>query len=201
MENQQTSVASGETAVGLNSAIAKAVLDNIENESPARWPAAVKTLIVGAYQAVERVEAAMANFTAAVNRVGSDLEWLKRDYVPRSEYDKLVASHKNLAKAVVGLQTEVRAAKSPAPTPAGEPPVAAPATAGQPGETAGATSAPPEAAAPGTEAPAAQVPQDDVEAAMDAAIAAAAGSAGAPAADTPAPMFASPTAGARRRRS
>ena len=201
MENQQAGVANSETAsVALSATIAKAVLDNIESESPARWPAAVKTLIVGAYQAVERVESAVANFTAAVSRIGSDLEWLKRDYVPRAEYDKLVASHKNLAKVVVGLQTEVRATK---PQPTGgesQPPVPEPAAAAQSTEAAGSAAAP--AAESAADAPAANMPQEDVEAVMDAAIMAAAGAAGTAGAEAPAtPAFASPTGGARRRRS
>lgn len=200
MENQQAGVANSETAsVALNATIAKAVLDNIESESPARWPAAVKTLIVGAYQAVERVESAVANFAAAVSRIGSDLEWLKRDYVPRAEYDKLVTSHKNLAKVVVGLQTEVRATK---PQPAGgesQPPVPEPAAVAQSTEAAGSAATP---AAESADAPATPMPQEDVEAVMDAAIMAATGATGTAGVEAPAtPAFASPTGGARRRRS
>ena len=139
-------------------------------------------------------------YVVDVWKTGQDLEWLKRDYVPRAEYDKLVASHKNLAKVVVGLQTEVRATK---PQPAGgesQPPVPEPAAAAQSTEAAGSAAAP--AAESAADAPAATVPQEDVEAVMDAAIMAAAGAAGTAGPEAPAtPAFASPTGGARRRRS
>lgn len=208
MENQQMSTVNGETGMigtKLTAADAKTILDNIENESPLRWPAAVKTLIVGAFQTIERVESAVANFTAAVAKIGSDLEMLKRDYIPRGEYDKLATSHKRLVPIVISLQTEIGAMRQKTDAPASAPDVeahiaaAAAAAVESPGEK------PPEAAkaaAPGTSADA-PLPQEDAEALMDAAITNASGVSSVPFsvdATAAAPTFASPTGGARRRR-
>lgn len=196
MENQTTETSTNgvhgapEMTRMLSEAQVRTILDNVEKESPERWPAAVKTLVVTAFAEIERINVAMPNLVAAIAEVGSDLS------AHKVEYGKLLESHKRLAVVTSALQSEVRALKPVSSTamPAGETPSVV-ETPGTETPTSGTRTTPGDAqAVSATEAP---IPQDAAEALMDAAIATAqTGSENAPFVE---PSIASPTAGGRRR--
>lgn len=155
-----TNGASAASETPMTAERAKALLDNIEKDSPARWPAAVRTLVVKAFESIERVSQFMEILLQAVGRVGSGLETLRKDH------DKLVASHRRLAAVIIALQEGGPSSKPVSPpggeafvNPAQETPAESP-----PADVVGA-------AADG--APGVTLPQSEAEAMMDAAIAAA----------------------------
>lgn len=204
MENQQATRTANTSASPADTALtevqAKAILDNVEKESPDRWPAAVKTTIVGAYRAIGYVAALATNIAAAVSKLGSDID------AHKEELKKLMASHKRLALLTIELRNEVKNLKSGSSgssVPGVEETIAATRVVGENAATPTQSETPPAPAPVSDGAPNSPIPQDDAEALMDAAIAAATGESvpiEIPVVETPVEQaVASPSSGGRRR--
>lgn len=204
MENQQTAEANGTPEVVLSVAQVKTILDNVEKESPNRWPAAIKTLVVEAFAAIERFGAVASNLVASITQVGIDLDEHK------ANYDKLVLSHRRLAEVTIKLQDRVNALKPEGADAAsgieevlGGTAPGAGSTTEKSGTATAANGSPTGSASPGETpaggAPDAPVSQEIAEAMMNAAIANAEKGTGETELAFVEPIVASPSSGGRRR--